>query len=376
MRISITDEIGNIGSIDVDPEMKLLNLKALIESALNIPSTHQTIFFNGNPLNNNSDTLNVCGIRNDDILLIRSTGEQMQQQQPSEAERARSHINSNPQIRARLIIQQPGIEAALDNPVLFARFFADLQRAQQAQQQNLAFSDPFDADAQRRIEEEIKNQNILQNRANALEHHPESFARVVMLYIKTEINGHPVKAFVDSGAQMTIMSPSCAEKCNVLHLLDTAFAGMAVGVGTAKILGRIHSAIIKVGKQFLPVSLTVMEGKNVDLLFGLDMLKAHQACIDLKRNCLVITDENIPFLPEHELPQNAKDLDQSPSSSGAATSSSTAPGKAPITTPIHPRFPESAVATLSSMGVARAEAIQALEAADGNLDLALGLLFG
>ena len=75
---------------------------------------------------------------------------------------------------------------------------------------------------------------------------PEVFGRVNMLYINAIINKVPIHAFVDSGAQSTIMSESLANKCGLMRLVDTRQAGMAVGVGSCKILGKIHAADIQI----------------------------------------------------------------------------------------------------------------------------------
>ena len=102
-----------------------------------------------------------------------------------------------------------------------------------------------------------------------MENSPEMFGTVFMLYVECKVNGNKVKAFVDSGAQTTIMSAQCATRCNVMRLLDKRFATTMKGVGTQRSLGRIHTGQIQIGEAFIPQSFSVLEDQPMELMLGL-----------------------------------------------------------------------------------------------------------
>jgi DNA damage-inducible protein 1 len=72
------------------------------------------------------------------------------------------------------------------------------------------------------------------------------------------------------------MSAACAERCHIMRLVDTRWAGIAKGVGVQKIIGRIHMVQIQIETDYLTTSFSVLEEQPMDMLLGLDMLKRHQ----------------------------------------------------------------------------------------------------
>uniref|UniRef100_A0AAY4AVI1 Ubiquitin-like domain-containing protein n=1 Tax=Denticeps clupeoides TaxID=299321 RepID=A0AAY4AVI1_9TELE len=242
-----------------------------------------------------------------------STGQATSPQGLDDPSLLREMLLANPHELSLLKERNPPLAEALLSGDLerFSKVLLEQQqdRARREQERiRLLTADPFDLEAQAKIEEDIRQHNIEENMTIAMEEAPESFGQVVMLYINCKVNGHPVKAFVDSGAQMTIMSQACAERCNIMRLVDRRWAGIAKGVGTQKIIGRVHLAQVQIEGDFLPCSFSILEDQPMDMLLGLDMLKRHQCSIDLKKSVLLIgtTGSETRFLPEAELPECAR----------------------------------------------------------------------
>ncbi|XP_045163407.1 protein DDI1 homolog 2-like isoform X2 [Mercenaria mercenaria] len=351
MHLTITTLDDHIMNVEVSEDLEIENLKAQCEFELGVPSANIVLTWEGRPLVEEKKTLKAYGIKNGDMLLLQQMRGQQQQAAPQAAGSGLGAgipqldfgniqmpgtsrpppkpdledplvilelIKNNPHERALLKERNPPLSDALEsgNTERFVEVYRrqrDQRLEKERERNRLLQMDPFNPEAQRLIAEEIRLKNVESNMESAIEFVPESFGQVIMLYVDCLVNGHPVKAFVDSGAQMTIMSQACAERCSIMRLVDTRWAGIAKGVGTQNIIGRVHLGQIQIGNDFLQSSFSILENQPMDMLLGLDMLKRHQCVIDLQKNELLIgtTGTRTPFLPENQLPAHARINSQS-----------------------------------------------------------------
>ncbi|KAG2678317.1 hypothetical protein I3843_12G140500 [Carya illinoinensis] len=409
MKITVMTADEQIITVDVDPHETVENVKALLEVEISVPLKQQQLLYNGKEMRN-FEKLSELGVKDDDLVMMVSTAASTLSTNnlgfnpdgsAVNPEAFQQHVRSDSNIMAQLFQSDPELaQVVLGNDlnrlqeILRERHQQRSKlRSQQEEELALHYADPFDVEAQKKIEAAIRQKGIDENWQAALEHNPEAFARVVMLYVDMEVNGVPLKAFVDSGAQSTIISKSCAERCGLLRLLDQRYKGIAHGVGQSEILGRIHVAPIKIGNIFYPCSFTVLDAPNMEFLFGLDMLRKHQCIIDLKENLLRVGggEVSVPFLQEKDIP--SRFLDEERYSKQA--SSSVAPGTSGTTDRSNNVVPlggqssggsrgdvaqgpvfEAKVAKLVELGFGRDAVIQALKLFDGNEEQAAGFLFG
>ncbi|KAL3321149.1 hypothetical protein Ciccas_000182 [Cichlidogyrus casuarinus] len=269
--------------------------------------------------------------------------------------------------------RNPELAAVINDPAAFRRVYTaqkDRANNHEVELAELMLADQFDPQVQARISELIQQKNIDAQMETAIEHYPETFGQVTMLYVNCKVHGHPIKAFVDSGAQTTIMSQDCAKRCSLDRLIDKRWAGKAYGVGTQNIIGRVHNSLIEIGSIFIPTSFIVLQDQQLDLLIGLDMLKRHQCTIDLRKNVLNIDDRvEVAFLPESELPLAARhpDLAEAVRSSGEPSSP---PQANSLLNAAMSNDQQNKVNQLISQGVPQKNALAELRSSNWDLDAA------
>ena len=325
MRINITNDDGAVFLLDVSEHFSVGELKEILEVEFETPRREMALVHNMITMADDQP-LSAYNLRDGDVVIMtRLQATQQQQQHPpgggaveglpfidwssirlppamgtgsstgnapdthppvDEREQIRQYFLNTPHELSILKERNRPLAEALTSGDK-EKFYQVLEEQQQqrrekeAERIRMLNANPLDPRYQQKIAEDIRHTNVQDNMESAIEHIPEMFGQVIMLYIKCSVNGCPVLAFVDSGAQSTIMSQECAERCNIMRLVDQRWSGTAVGVGTQEIVGRVHLCQIQIEDVFLPSSFSILKKQPMDMLLGLDMLKRHQVSSEI-----------------------------------------------------------------------------------------------
>ncbi|KAI5463317.1 hypothetical protein BGZ63DRAFT_189324 [Mariannaea sp. PMI_226] len=176
--------------------MTMATVQESLVSETGIPVPLQQIYFGGRPINDTQRTLEELGVHEGEVLALHIRKKPRNQapaanQQPQAEGAPRSQYTSDDHeaIRLQLLedsparnqlqIQHPELAAVVDNPVEFARILREIrereQRERRARQSEIdrLNKEYFDIEAQQKIEEMIRQERVMENLQDAMEHHPE-----------------------------------------------------------------------------------------------------------------------------------------------------------------------------------------------------------
>lgn len=180
-------------TLDLPPGLTIQDLKGFIEAETSQPAASQAIYLNGQPVASETQTLEEAGIKDGEMLavVIRQARPAANSQQANRSrntgrpaggpdpEALRQQLLSDPRQVAGLRAEDPELAAAVMDPNSWREVFTNRQRQQQEAERErrnqiaLLNDDPFNVDAQRKIEELIRQDRVVENLEKAYNENPE-----------------------------------------------------------------------------------------------------------------------------------------------------------------------------------------------------------
>eukprot|EP00958_Prasinococcus_capsulatus_P027331 scaffold5393_cov376-Prasinococcus_capsulatus_cf.AAC.3 len=236
MQLTVATHDDRVVSVDVDASESVENVKAILEVEVGVPLAQQRLIFNNQELQNSAG-LSTCGVKDGDVVMLVPGGAPSASGGAEAGTRGAAASSTNPMRLASdgsAVDPQLFIDTVKANPAILGQLHSQMpdianavlsgspetlqealrkhrrvhseravaEKKRQAELYARLARDPFDIEAQKEIEESIRQSNVDENMAMAMEYRPEAFGHVHMLYVEMEVNGHKLKAFVDSGAQV------------------------------------------------------------------------------------------------------------------------------------------------------------------------------
>lgn len=194
-------------ALEVDPGMTVADLKAVIQGETNVPPPLQRLFHNGQQLLDDVKTLEQCQIQEQDMLEMLARNPQALNQEVLRQGQGRADSRSSrsstaqsgspqmdpeilrdqalkdPRVLAQIRSSHPELADAVSDPTRFREVLQEAHRrqveAEAKRMEELARlnADPFDVDAQRKIEEMIRQERVMENLQEAMDHTPEGMSR-------------------------------------------------------------------------------------------------------------------------------------------------------------------------------------------------------
>lgn len=184
-------------NLDLPSELSVGDLKGFVTAETQIPPTAQQFYLNNQVLQDDTKSLADAGVRDGDLIAVLMSRPQQnnmgaQRRGPQqgtarrgpannteEIESTRLSILGNPGAMNQIREQRPALAASVNDPNRFREVWLEMVREdserdrERHEQMRLLNEDPFNVEAQEKIEEIIRQEKVQENLQFAYEHNPE-----------------------------------------------------------------------------------------------------------------------------------------------------------------------------------------------------------